>query len=80
MTGRRTGSKRLGRPPAPPGEARHHRVVTFVNDGEFELLNRLSKERDTPLSTTVYQLLRRSLAGVPGNPRKHDKRSKPCPR
>ena len=54
--------KRRGRPPAPPGSARRHRVVTFVTDSEFEYLSRLSKELDSPLSSTVYKLLSDRLA------------------
>ena len=49
--------KRRGRPPVPPGVARNQRVVTFVTDGEFRYLNRLSEETGTTLSATVYQLL-----------------------
>ncbi len=50
-------SKRLGRPPSPPGTARSHRVVTFVNDDDYALLQALSEQLDIPLSTTVYRLL-----------------------
>ena len=71
MSGQKTVSKRLGRPPSPPGTARSNRVVTFVNDRELAELNRLSKEHDAPLSTTVYQLLRKSLADVSPKPRNH---------
>ena len=53
--------KRRGRPPAPPGEARRHRIVTFVNDDEFAKLSHMCEHLDTSLSTTVYQLLCESL-------------------
>lgn len=62
MSSDKAGGKRLGRPPSPPGTARNHRVVTFVNDSEFELLNRICKKTGAPLSTTVYQLLSTCLA------------------
>ena len=53
--------KRRGRPPSPPGVSRNHRVVTFVNDEQFEQLHKLARETRGTLSTTVYQLLCQSL-------------------
>ena len=54
--------RRRGRPPAPPGMARSHRVVTFVTDSEFTQLQSLSSELDAPLSATVHQLLSQCLS------------------
>ncbi len=48
---------RRGRPPAPEGTARSRRVVTFVTEGEFDLLQRWADSRDVPLSSLVYELL-----------------------
>ncbi len=53
--------KRRGRPPAPPGEARTHRVVTFVNDAQFSRLRSLASEADATLSSTLYSLLCQQL-------------------
>ena len=59
--------RRRGRPPSPPGVSRNHRVVTFVNDQQFEHLNKLAQETSETLSTTVYLLLCQGLAGADQN-------------
>ena len=61
MSSSRAGRKRLGRPPSPPGTARKHRVVTFLNDWEFETLRKICESTGTPLSTTVHRLLSKCL-------------------
>ena len=53
---------RRGRPPAPPGVSRNHRVVTFVNDAEFERLTELAREDNATLSMAAYKLLTKGLA------------------
>lgn len=55
------GGRRRGRPPAPPGVTRRHRVVTFLNDAEFDRLSRLARERGDPLSLALYKLVRDGL-------------------
>ena len=61
MSESRQTPKRRGRPPAPKGTSRNNRVVTFVTDGELELINELAKASDYPLSRMVYCLLRETL-------------------
>ncbi|KAA1189538.1 hypothetical protein F0M18_14370 [Pseudohalioglobus sediminis] len=53
--------RRRGRPPAPPGVSRNHRVVTFVNDAEFERLHELARRDDETLSMAAYRLLTKEL-------------------
>lgn len=59
--GKNRNGRRRGRPPAPPGVTRRHRVVTFLNDAEFEKLACLARERGDPLSLTLYKLVRDGL-------------------
>lgn len=49
--------KRLGWPPAPPDQARPHRLVTFVRDEEYAQIKKLAEERQTSLSNACNRLI-----------------------
>ena len=60
-TGRR---KRMGRPKGtggPPEKVRRNRVTTTFTDAELEALERLADERDLPVGTMLYELVKRRL-------------------
>ena len=50
-----------GRPPSPPGVSRKHRVVTFLNDADYQQLILTSAKRGETLSLTAYKALKRGL-------------------
>ena len=52
-----TTRKRLGRPPSPRGEVRGRRVVTFLTDDEFELVQTGAEQGQISLSRYLHDLL-----------------------
>jgi hypothetical protein len=56
-----SGSRRLGRPPSPPGEVRGNRVVTFVTDTQLAELQRLALQDGTSLSGICFRILQANL-------------------
>ena len=53
--------KRLGRPPAAPGTARSHRLVTFVTEEEFREIRNIADAKGLSVSTACYRLLGETL-------------------
>ena len=54
--------KRLGRPPAPPGEARSHRLVTFVTEDEFQEIRSIADAKGLSLSSACHRILTENLS------------------
>jgi hypothetical protein len=63
-----TNKRKRGRPPVDPQVSRSQRVVTFVTAQEFALINDLAQVQEKTLSTTVYSMLRESLACLHNEP------------
>ena len=62
-TVRRSPSRpRRGRPPALPGRARPHRVVTFLTDAEMAKLEQICESEEKSLSAVAHEILARSLS------------------
>ena len=51
----------MGRPPKPVEQVRRNRVSTTLTDAELVQLERLADEREIPLGTMLYELVKRSL-------------------
>ena len=52
---------RLGRPPKPRDEVRSERVVSFVTQGEFEVLCELANDRGGSISAVIHSILSSAL-------------------
>ena len=49
---------RRGRPKSPPAVARPNRIVTFVTDGEMELLEQAALAEDRSMASLVHRIIK----------------------
>lgn len=53
--------KGAGRKPDPQSGVRRNRVTVTLTDSELDALHKLAEERDLPVGTTLYELVKRRL-------------------